>query len=60
MPRKPTKTPHKPTNCDSEGVEMYRAKIIALEARIESLKAENKQFKETIRQMDRRIMKGNL
>lgn len=60
MPQKPTKTAQDAPNCASEGVELYKAKIIALEARIESLKAQNKQFKETIRQMDRRIMKGKL
>lgn len=60
MPQKPTKTTQEEPNCASEGVDLYRAKIVALEARIETLKAQNKQFKETIRQMDRRIMKGKL
>ena len=60
MPQKPTKTAQEASNCVSVGVELCRAKLTALEARIESLKAENKQFKEVIRQMDRRIMKGKL
>ena len=60
MPQKPTKTDQEAPICASEGVELYKAKITALEARIEILKAQNKQFKETIRQMDRRIMKGKL
>ena len=60
MPQKLAKTAQEAPNCASEGVELYKAKIIALEARIESLKTQNKQFKEVIRQMDRRIMKGKL
>lgn len=43
-----------------EWVEWAKAKMMAMEARIDSLRDENKRFKQTIRDMDRRIMKGKM
>jgi predicted nucleic acid-binding Zn-ribbon protein len=43
-----------------EWIEWAESKMKALEARVDSLKEENIKHKQTIRQMDRRIMKGNM
>ena len=43
-----------------EWVEWAKAKICALEARVTHLKEENARHKQTIRDMDRRILKGRL
>jgi len=50
----------KPTNKQEmlDWIEWAEAKMKALEARVETLKEENIKHKQTIRQMDRRIMKG--
>ena len=41
-----------------EWIEWAEAKMKALEARVSALKEENVKHKQTIRQMDRRIMRG--
>lgn len=43
-----------------EWIEWAESKMKALEARVESLKEQNNKYKQTIRDMDRRIMKGRL
>ena len=43
-----------------EWIEWAESKMKALEARVESLKEQNSKYKQTIRDMDRRIMKGRL
>jgi predicted nucleic acid-binding Zn-ribbon protein len=43
-----------------EWIEWAESKMKALEARVETLKEENKRHKQTIRNMDRRIMKGKM
>ena len=60
MPHRPTKTPQEEPENQSEWVEWAKAKMMAMEARIETLRHENKTHKQTIRDMDRRIMKGKL
>jgi prefoldin subunit 5 len=43
-----------------EWIEWAESMIKALEARVDALKEENSKHKQTIRQMDRRIMKGEM
>jgi predicted RNase H-like nuclease (RuvC/YqgF family) len=43
-----------------EWIEWAESKMKALEARVQSLKEENSKYKQTIRNMDRRIMKGKM
>jgi hypothetical protein len=43
-----------------EWIDWAESKIKALEARVDALKEENVKHKQTIRNMDRRIMKGNM
>lgn len=57
---KPTKQAQDEPKDVGEWVEWAKAKMLAMEARIESLRDENKRFKQTIRDMDRRIMKGKM
>jgi predicted nucleic acid-binding Zn-ribbon protein len=56
MPMKNPKT----TQEMLEWIEWAEAKIKALEVRVETLKEQNEKHKQTIRQMDRRIMKGKM
>lgn len=60
MPHKATKTPQEEPENQSEWVEWAKAKMMAMEARIETLRHENRTHKQTIRDMDRRIMKGKM
>jgi hypothetical protein len=55
-----TRTGQEEPENQSEWVEWARAKMRAMEARIDTLRNENKTHKQTIRDMDRRIMKGKL
>jgi hypothetical protein len=55
-----TRTGQEEPENQGEWVEWARAKMMAMEARIETLKYENKTHKQTIRQMDIRIMKRKL
>lgn len=57
---KPTKTAQDEPKDTGEWVEWAKAKIRALEARVASLKDENTRHKNTIRDMDRRILKGKM
>lgn len=57
---KPTKQAQDEPKDVGEWVEWAKAKMLAMEARIDSLRDENKRFKQTIRDMDRRIMKGKM
>jgi predicted nucleic acid-binding Zn-ribbon protein len=52
----------KPTNKQEmlEWIEWAESKMKALEVKVESLKEQNSKYKQTIRDMDRRIMKGRL
>ena len=59
-PKEATKTGQEEPENVSEWVEWAKAKMRAMEARIEILRYENKTHKQTIRNMDRRIMKGKL
>ena len=59
-PKEATKTPADEPESQSEWVEWAKAKMMAMEARIETLKHENRGYKQTIRNQDRRIMKGRL
>lgn len=43
-----------------EWIEWAEAKMKALERRVDELKEQNKNYRQTIRDMDRRIMKGRL
>lgn len=54
------KTMTKPTTKQEmlEWIEWAESKMKALEVRVEALKEENAKHKQTIRQMDRRIMRG--
>lgn len=57
---KPTRQAQDEPKDVGEWVEWAKAKMMAMEARIDSLRDENKRFKQTIRDMDRRIMKGKM
>ena len=57
---KSTKTAQDEPKDAGEWVEWATAKIRALEARVASLKEENTRYKNTIRDMDRRILKGKM
>lgn len=56
MPMKNPKT----TQEMLEWIEWAQSKIKALEVKVETLKEQNEKHKQTIRQMDRRIMKGKM
>lgn len=56
MPMKNPKTPQEML----EWIEWASSKMKALEAKVATLKEQNEKYKQTIRQMDRRIMKGNM
>jgi predicted nucleic acid-binding Zn-ribbon protein len=43
-----------------EWIEWAESKMKALEVKVETLKEQNEKHKQTIRQMDRRIMKGKM
>jgi len=43
-----------------EWIEWAESKMKALEVKVDTLKEENKRYKQTIRDMDRRIMKGKM
>lgn len=56
-PKDPTPAPGTPQEW-IEWVEYAQARIKALESRVAVLEERNNQYKQTIRQMDRRIMQG--
>jgi predicted nucleic acid-binding Zn-ribbon protein len=56
MPMKNPKT----TQEMLEWIEWAESKMKALEVKVETLKEQNEKHKQTIRQMDRRIMKGKM
>lgn len=56
MPMKNPKT----TQEMLEWIEWAGSKIKALESKVATLKEQNETYKQTIRQMDRRIMKGKM